>query len=171
MKKLFLSTLIVTLFAACQPAHNHDHHHHSEGDESIIVRYDRPDAAILRGVLIPEGKSYFYTSGLVAPVKNLDAVSGTYERYGNTYEQSIGILERIKETIGEAGFTMEDVFFLRVYLVPDKNGVVHWDDWFRAYGEYFNNDENPNKVARSTIAVHALANPDLLIEIEAVAAK
>lgn len=40
-----------------------------------------------------------------------------------------------------------------------------------SYGEYFNNEENPNKVARSTIAVYALANSDLLIEVEAVAAK
>lgn len=139
--------------------------------EEFIVRYDRPDASILRGVYIPKGKEYFYTSGLVAPIKDESAPAGSTERYGNTYEQSIGTLERIKETISEGGFTMEDVFFLRVYLAPDKDGNIDWNAWFKAYGEYFNNDENPNKVARSTIAVHALANPDLLIEIEAVAAK
>lgn len=139
--------------------------------EEFIVRYDRPDASILKGVYIPKGKEYFYTSGLVAPIKDESAPVGSLERFGNTYEQSLGTLERIKETIGEAGFTMEDVFFLRVYLAPDKEGNIDWDAWFKAYGEYFNNDENPNKVARSTIAVYALANPDLLIEIEAVAAK
>lgn len=139
--------------------------------EEFIVRYDRPDASILKGVYIPKGKEYFYTSGLVAPIKDENAPVGSLERFGNTYEQSLGTLERIKQTIGEAGFTMEDVFFLRVYLAPDKEGNIDWDAWFKAYGEYFNNDENPNKVARSTIAVYALANPDLLIEIEAVAAK
>lgn len=139
--------------------------------EEFIVRYDRPDASILKGVYIPKGKEYFYTSGLVAPIKDESAPVGSLERFGNTYEQSLGTLERIKETIGEAGFTMEDVFFLRVYLAPDKEGNIDWDAWFKAYGEYFNNEENPNKVARSTIAVYALANPDLLIEIEAVAAK
>jgi len=143
----------------------------TETKEEFIVRYDRPDASILRGVYIPKGKEYFYTSGLVAPIKDESASVGSIERYGNTYEQSLGTLERIKETISEAGFTMEDVFFLRVYLAPDKDGNIDWDAWFKAYGEYFNNDENPNKVARSTIAVYALANPDLLIEIEAVAAK
>jgi enamine deaminase RidA (YjgF/YER057c/UK114 family) len=142
-----------------------------EAKEEFIVRYDRPDASILRGVYIPKGKEYFYTSGLVAPIKDESAPVGSIERYGNTYEQSLGTLERIKETISEAGFTMEDVFFLRVYLAPDKDGDIDWNAWFKAYGEYFNNDENPNKVARSTIAVYALANPDLLIEIEAVAAK
>jgi enamine deaminase RidA (YjgF/YER057c/UK114 family) len=139
--------------------------------EEFIVRYDRPDASILKGVYIPKGKEYFYTSGLVAPIKDESARVGSPERYGNTYEQSLGTLERIKETIGEAGFTMGDVFFLRVYLAPDKEGNIDWNAWFKAYGEYFNNEENPNKVARSTIAVYALANPDLLIEIEAVAAK
>lgn len=143
----------------------------SEPKEEFIVRYDRPDASILRGVYIPKGKEYFYTSGLVAPIKDENAPTGSEERYGNTYEQSIGTLERIKETISEAGFTMENIFFLRVYMAPDKEGNIDWDAWFKAYGEYFNNEENPNKVARSTIAVFALANPDLLIEIEAVAAK
>lgn len=142
-----------------------------EAKEEFIVRYDRPDASILRGVYIPKGKEYFYTSGLVAPIKDESAPAGSIDRYGNTYEQSLGTLERIKETLSEAGFTMEDVFFLRVYLAPDKDGDIDWNAWFKAYGEYFNNDENPNKVARSTIAVYALANPDLLIEIEAVAAK
>lgn len=140
-------------------------------DAKNIIRYDRPDASILKGVFIPEGKELFYTSGLVAPVKDENAESGTYERYGNTYEQSIGILNRIKETIGEANFSMEEVVFLRVYIAPDRDGKIDWEAWFRAYGEFFNNIENPNKVARSTVAVYALANPDLLIEIEAVAAR
>lgn len=136
-----------------------------------IVRYDRTDAAILKGVFVPEGKSYYMTSGLVADVKQADAVPGTYARYGNTYEQSLSILEKIKATLQEAGYEMHDVVFLRIYLAPDKDGKIDWDSWFKAYGEYFNNDQNPNKVARSTIGVYALANPDLLVEIEAVAAK
>jgi|GEM_PF-1822571 len=169
MKKLIFPILL--LLMACEAKVSDKKSPGGPIDEEFIVRYDRPDASILRGVYVPEGKEYFYTSGLVAPVKNPDATPGTYKRYGNTYEQSIGILERIKETIGEAGFTMSDVIFLRVYLAPDKEGNIDWNAWFTAYGEYFNNDQNPNKVARSTLAVYALANPDLLIEIEAVAAK
>ncbi|MFC0263041.1 RidA family protein [Fontibacter flavus] len=171
MNKLFVLLFSFAVLASCNQQDGNEKVQQEEEQEDFIVRYDRPDASILRGVYIPEGKEYFYTSGLVAPVKDENAEPGTYMRYGNTYEQSIGILERIKETIGEAGFTMEEVFFLRVYLAPDKNGQIDWDAWFRAYGEYFNNAENPNKVARSTIAVYALANPDLLIEIEAVAAR
>lgn len=171
MKRNLFVPVFLLLLLACEQKNDSSVTGGGPIDEEFIIRYDRPDASILRGVYIPEGKEYFYTSGLVAPVKNPDAKSGTYERYGNTYEQSIGILERIKETIGEAGFGMGDIVFLRVYLAPDKEGGIDWNAWFSAYGEYFNNDDNPNKVARSTIAVYALANPDLLIEIEAVAAK
>jgi enamine deaminase RidA (YjgF/YER057c/UK114 family) len=165
----YLILLLSIIINSCNVAT--DEKKSDEAKEEFIVRYDRPDASILRGVYIPKGKEYFYTSGLVAPIKDESAPVGSIERYGNTYEQSIGTLKRIKETISEAGFTLEDVFFLRVYLAPDKEGNIDWNAWFKAYGEYFNNEENPNKVARSTIAVYALANPDLLIEIEAVAAK
>ncbi|MBT0810968.1 RidA family protein [Litoribacter ruber] len=156
--------LAIMLFVSCQQTSTYQ-------DEKKIKRYDRPEASILKGVYIPDGAEYFYTSGMVAPVKAENAEAGTYQRYGDTREQSLGILNRIKETLEEGGFAMEDVVFLRVYLAPDKDGKIDWDAWFDAYGEYFNNDENPNKVARSTIAVHSLANPELLIEIEAVAAK
>ncbi len=140
-----------------------------EGKE--VKRYDRSDASILRGVEIPEGASFFFSSGLVAPVLDESAQANTRERYGDTYTQSVGILNRIKELLTEAELSMSDVVYLRVYLVPDKvnNDEVDWSGWFKAYGEFFDNAENPTKVARTTIAIHSLANPDLLIEIEAVA--
>jgi enamine deaminase RidA (YjgF/YER057c/UK114 family) len=136
-----------------------------------IKRIDRPESSILKGVFIPEGKNIFYTSGLVSEVLNPDAEEGDMSKYGNTYQQSIGVLKRIKETIEAEGYKMQDVFFLRVYLAPDANGEIDWDAWFKAYGEYFNNEENPNKVARSTIGVYKLARPELLVEVEAIAAQ
>lgn len=136
-----------------------------------LQRYDRPDAGILRGVEVPEGAAFFFTSGLVGPVIAPEAEPGTGERYGDTYTQSKGIMERIKTLLAEADLEMKDIIFLRVYMVPDKNkgGEIDWQGWFDAYAEYFGTEENPNKVARSTIGIYALANPDLLIEIEAVA--
>lgn len=171
MNNAIILVLSFVLLSACTATVNKNTVEENDQEEEYIIRYDRPDASILRGVYIPKGREYFYTSGLVAPVKEENAIPGTYGRYGDTYEQSIGTLERIKETIAEAGFKMEDVIFLRVYLAPDKEGKIDWEAWFKAYGVYFNNSDNPNKVARSTIGVHALANPEVLIEIEAVAAK
>jgi hypothetical protein len=77
--KLFIPMLAIAAFTSCQEASPLQ-----EGNK--ITRYDRPEASILKGAQIAEGAQYFYTSGLVAPVKDADATPGTYERYGNTYE-------------------------------------------------------------------------------------
>jgi enamine deaminase RidA (YjgF/YER057c/UK114 family) len=161
---LLLASLLLFSCQNQMEQHNHE-------PTRTLKRYDRPDASILRGVEIPEGAALFHSSGLVAPVRDPNAEAGTGERYGDTYTQSIGIMERIKELLTEADLGMEDVVFLRVYMVPDPNkgGEIDWQGWFRAYAEYFGNEENPNKVARSTIGIYALANPELLIEIEALA--
>jgi len=161
MKSSISLILIVLIFFSCQNAE----------ENREIKRIDRPESSILKGVFVPEGKDIFYTSGLVSEVLNPEAPAGDMSKYGDTYQQSIGTLKRIKETIENEGYGMEDVFFLRVYLAPDETGEIDWDAWFKAYGEYFNNEENPNKVARSTIGVYKLARPELLVEVEAVAAK
>lgn len=165
MKHSFLLLYVLCLLGCQTPPPQVDN------EKKSLIRYDRPDAAILQGVEIPEGASLFFSSGLVAPVLDATAEANTRERYGDTYTQSVGILRRIKELLTEAKLSMSDVVYLRVYLVPDKvnNDEVDWNGWFKAYSEFFDNPENPTKVARTTIAIHSLANPDLLIEIEAVA--
>ncbi len=61
--------------------------------------------------------------------------------------------------------------YLRAYLVADPvlDNRVDFQGWFDAYAQFFNNENNPTKVARSTVAVAGLADPGWLIEIEAVA--
>jgi enamine deaminase RidA (YjgF/YER057c/UK114 family) len=161
MKSSIGLILAVLLLFSCQKTE----------ENKEIRRIDRPESSILKGVFVPEGTDIFYTSGLVAEVLNPNAPAGDMSKYGDTYQQSIGTLKRIKETIEAEGYSMKDVLFLRVYLAPDETGEIDWDAWFKAYGEYFNNEENPNKVARSTIGVYKLARPELLVEVEAVAAK
>lgn len=161
MKNSLILIIVAFILFSCQKAK----------ETNDIRRVDRPESSILKGVFIPEGKDVFYTSGLVSEVLNPDAPAGDMSKYGNTYQQSIGSLERIKETIEAEGYSMKDVFFLRVYLAPDENGEIDFDAWFKAYAEYFNNEENPEKVARSTVGVYKLARPELLVEIEAVASK
>jgi enamine deaminase RidA (YjgF/YER057c/UK114 family) len=60
---------------------------------------------------------------------------------------------------------------LRIYLAPDKDGKIPWTEWFESYNLFFNNEKRPAKVARTTLAVHSLARPDILVEIKAVAVK
>jgi len=109
---------------------------------------------------------------MVGPVLDTAAQLGDPKRYGDTYTQSIGALKRIEESLKEAGLAMKDVIKLNVYIAPDpaKDNQIDFDAWFKAYGEFFNNEENPNKVARSTLGVASLVRPGMLVEVEAVAA-
>ncbi|MFZ4451647.1 RidA family protein [Salibacterium aidingense] len=133
--------------------------------------YGSDSSSISSAVAIPEDTATYHTSGTVPP--EIDPEGETvYERYGNTKQQAVGILEKFEEDLGEEGLSLEDVIYLRVYLTPDKalGGVVDYEGWFEAYGEFFNNEDNPAKPARSTMGVESLVHSDWLIEIEAVAA-
>ena len=135
-----------------------------------VKRYDNGSSAILQGVEIPAGKKLFFTSGIVAPILDSTATD-TYKRYGDTYTQSVNTLKRIEGILKNAGIGMKDVVFMRIYVAPDpnKNKAFDFEAWFKAYQVYFNNPQNPVKVARTTLGTAALARPELLIEIEAFA--
>lgn len=160
---LLLSTLF--LFSACED-HDDDSEH---GAVEEVVRFDREGSSILKGVKVPEGRSMYFASGIVAYPKDDTKPAGDRERFGNTYEQSVSALKRIGEYLGEEGLTLKDVISMKVYVAPDpeNDNKPDFQGWFKAYGEFFNNAEsNPNKVARSTIGVYTLVNPDMLIEVE-----
>lgn len=146
----------------------------------VLLRAAPPGAILLpaearspiaAGVALPAGRALFWTSGTVpAPLKS-DGKT-VHERYGDTYAQGISALKNIGHVLVAQGLTLKDVVYLRVYVAadPEKDGKPDFAGWFKAYGEFFNNERNPAKAARSTVAVAGLVNPDWLIEIEAVAA-
>lgn len=160
-----LLTLLVTIYACEQ--HDDDENEHETVEE--VVRFEREGSSILKGVKVPEGRDIYFASGIVAYPKDESKPAGDRERFGNTYEQSVSALKRINEYLGEEGMTLKDVISMKVYVAPDpeNDNKPDFQGWFKAYGEYFNNaDSNPNKVARSTIGVYTLVNPDMLIEVE-----
>jgi enamine deaminase RidA (YjgF/YER057c/UK114 family) len=134
--------------------------------------YGSPQSPIAGGVSVPAGTALLFTSGTPPPVADKAAPAGTRARYGDTKTQAENTLKALETQLKEKGLTLKDVIYLRVYLVPDpqKGNKPDFEGWFAAYAGFFNNAANPTKVARSTISVPALVNPDWLIEIEAVAA-
>lgn len=126
---------------------------------------------ISASVAIPEGAAWVWTAGTVPSVADRNAPAGSPARYGDTRTQALSALAEVENRLKARGLSMKDVVFLRCYLVADKNkgGAVDYAGWNAAYGEYFNNANNPTKPARSTLAVAGLVNADLLVEIEAVA--
>lgn len=126
---------------------------------------------ILSAIAVPAGKAYFYTSGLVPSLADSAAHAGSKERFGDTKTQAISTLKNIEIALKKEGLKLTDVIYLRVYIAPDKwkDSKPDFAGWAEAYGLFYNNNNNPYKVARSTVGVSALVNPDWLIEIEAVA--
>lgn len=77
--------------------------------------------------------------------------------------QTRAVIENIREILGSAGADLKDVVEVTSYLVS-MNDFAGYNE---VYGEYFDYD-GP---ARTTVAVHQLPHPHLLIEIRAVAYK
>lgn len=136
-----------------------------------IMFAGEPSSPIAAGVALPAGRALFWTSGTVPAAVDRSGASAR-ARYGDTYTQGVSCLKNIAAVLGAQGLSLKDVVYLRVYVVGDPalDGKPDFAGWFKAYGEYFANAENPVKPARSTVGVSALVNPDWLIEIEAFAA-
>src|SRR5438270_6870684 len=77
--------------------------------------------------------------------------------------QTRAVIENIRDILRSAGADLEDVVEITSYLI-NMNDFAGYNE---VYGEYFSSD-GP---ARTTVAVHQLPHPHLLIEIRALAYK
>jgi len=126
---------------------------------------------ISAGTTIPSGRRLYFTSGIPpAGAARVSEQAGA-NPLGDTRAQARAVLRSIEGLLAEQHLGLKDVCYLRVYVAPDRHTGAGPDypGWFAAYGEFFDNAANPVKVARSTLGVQSLINPDWLIEIEAVA--
>ncbi|MFT6871278.1 MAG: enamine deaminase RidA (YjgF/YER057c/UK114 family) [Roseivirga sp.] len=159
----FLIVLSLVMVYSCEKEDDDDNRNTEE-----VTRFERDGSSILKGVKVPGGKDMYFASGIVATEKDERKPVGDRARFGNTYDQSVSALKRINAYLSEEGLSLKDVIAMKVYVAPDpeNENKPDFQAWFKAYSEYFGNDENPNKVARSTIGVYTLVDPNKFIEIE-----
>ncbi len=79
-------------------------------------------------------------------------------------EQTKAVLQNIDTLLNSLGADLLDVVDITTFLVDMKD----FKGYNEVYGEFFNADSGPT---RTTVAVHQLPHPNLLIEIKAVAYK
>ena len=132
-----------------------------------------PQANILTGVIVPPNAEIFHLSGQLASPIDASKPATSVEAFGDTKTQTISIMNKIKTILAAQGYAMSDVFKMTVFVTaaPGMDGKMDFAGFNAGYRQFFGTPENPNKVARSTVQVAALAGPNFLIEIEATAAK
>ena len=89
------------------------------------------------------------------------------DEFGTTHldirEQTRAVIENVRDILRSAGAQLEDIVEVTTYLV-NMNDFAGYNEVYGAYFDY-------HGPARTTVAVHQLPHPNLLIEIRAMAYK
>jgi 2-aminomuconate deaminase len=133
------------------------------------------ESKIIAGKAKPRGKyphvkragNFLFVSGTSARRADNTIAGADVDDFGTTnldiQAQTKAVIENIRDILKSVGAQLADVVEVTTYLV-NMNDFGGYND---VYAEFFSN-EGP---ARTTVAVHQLPHPHLLIEIRAMAYK
>ena len=129
---------------------------------------------VVPGKAVPRGRfphvkvagGFAFVSGTSSRLPDNTIAGASVDEFGTTTldirVQTRAVLENIRDILGAVGAGLEDLVSVTAYLVSMND----FGGYNEVYGEFF--DEGGP--ARTTVAVHQLPHPQLLIEIQAVAA-
>jgi enamine deaminase RidA (YjgF/YER057c/UK114 family) len=138
-----------------------------------IERVNHASAFTAESVHVPDGYSYYFLSGQ-SGAADPSAPAGSPRRYGDAAAQTRQALDNLKAILAKHGMTFADVVESHVFVAPDpsRNGFVDFDGVNKVWATEFGTAAQPNKPARSAIAVLALrGGAGQQVEIEMTAAK
>lgn len=140
-----------------------------------VIRYPIPNSnfPIAQAVEVSADATRVMLSGQVPPMVNPAAPPTSFEAFGDTKTQTVGVLERIKTILESMNLTMGDVVKMQVFLVgdPQLEGKMDFAGFMEGYTQYFGTADQPNLPVRSTMQVSGLVNPGWLVEIEVEAVR
>lgn len=131
------------------------------------------EGKVIEGRAKPRGKyphvkragDFLIVSGTSARRADNTIAGAEIDELGTTHldirVQTRAVIENVREILASVQASLEDVVEVTSYLVS-MNDFAGYNE---VYGQYFSHD-GP---ARTTVAVHQLPHPHLLIEIRAVA--
>jgi 2-aminomuconate deaminase len=142
---------------------------------SELLKENALDTKVVAGKATPRGKyphikragDFLIVSGTSSRRADNTIAGADADALGTTRldirAQTRAVIENVRDILATAGATLKDVVEITTYLV-NMNDFAGYNE---TYAEYFDYD-GP---ARTTIAVHQLPHPHLLIEIRAMAYK
>ncbi|WP_435886906.1 RidA family protein [Streptomyces anulatus] len=110
---------------------------------------------------------FIYVSGTSSRRPDNSIAGAAADEFGTVRldiaEQTRAVIENVRDILGAAGADLTDLVQITAYLV----NMNDFGGYNEVYAEYFD-ETGPT---RTTVAVHQLPHPHLLIEIQAVAHK
>ena len=114
--------------------------------------------AILTSYQIRETGSRISTKTLSAESTTSVDENGDIVGIGNAYEQTKYIFQKIEKYLKEAGSSLENVVWNRMYVTD----ISKWEDIGRAHAEFFKDI----KPCATMVEVKGFIHPDMIVEIE-----
>ncbi len=130
-------------------------------------------AHVVSGKATPRGRfphlkvagDFVYVSGTSSRLPDNSIAGASVDEFGTTAldirVQTRAVIENIRDILAEVGLELNDLVQITSYLVSMND--------FGGYNEVFAEYFDESGPTRTTVAVHQLPHPHLLIEIQAVA--
>ncbi len=132
----------------------------SEGSK-VTPRGAYPHTKRVGDFIFVSGTSSRRANNTIAGVEIIDEM-GTKKL--DAYEQTRVVLQNIDTNLQKLGASLKDVVDVSSFLV----NMNDFADYNKAYAEFFDAATGPT---RTTVAVHQLPHPDLVVEIKVMAYK
>ena len=130
-------------------------------DKKVTPRGAYPHVKVVGDFIFVSGTSSRKPDNSIEGVGIIDEM-GTKKL--DAYLQTKAVLQNIDRNLQTVGASLKDVVEVSSFLV----NMNDFADYNRAYAEFFDAATGP---ARTTVAVHQLPHPDLVIEIKVTAYK
>ena len=136
---------------------------------------EESEAKVLINKAVPRGKfphikragDLLFVSGTSSRRPDNTIAGADADQYGavtlDIKVQTMAVIENIRDILSSMGAGLEDLVEMSVFLVNMNDFKVYNE----TYAQYFDS----NGPTRTTVAVHQLPHPHLLIEIKAIAYK
>jgi 2-aminomuconate deaminase len=136
---------------------------------------NQKQAKVVEGKAVPRGKfphvrragDFLFVSGTSSRRADNSFAGAEADEFGavtlDIREQTHAVITNIRDILQSVGADLNDIVEICTYLVSMND--------FKAYNEVYNSYFGYDGPARTTVAVHQLPHPHLLIEIKAIAYK